>query len=179
MIRRMRERKRGKEWKERERITKNRVCLFLGRLWRSKLQGQRTLVQRLDKETVMPFLHQTWLMHLAAAMHCRWDRLTLASLERFYSHLPCHHDGSRMVQLIQVPHFSLVVKWSKGLFRWERRSKKLMLLLLATKREAILRTESTHKEKQNPETHTEKGGVLNGLYSKACPASGLFKYMSW
>ena len=27
-----------------------------------------------------------------------------------------------------------------------------MLLLLATKREAILRTESTHKEKQNPET---------------------------
>ena len=41
---------------------------------------------------------------------------------------------------------------------------KLMLLLLVTKREAILRTESTHKEKQNPETHREKGGVLNGLY---------------
>lgn len=57
-------------------------------------------------------------------------------------------------------------------------ARKLMLLLLATRREAILRTESTPKERQNPETHREKGGVLNGLYCQSSPTSGLFKYMS-
>lgn len=65
--------------RERERMGKKHYVESISQfVCGSKLQESRKLMQRLDMVIMGPPVHHTFLLHSVAAVHCRWDRLTLA-----------------------------------------------------------------------------------------------------